>query len=76
MGDFLGKIKGGGYLKTRILAFFQIRKSAENPEISEIGRKMRCNQCRNETIATIAGMAGMAEIAKHNSCHKAVAFTF
>ena len=78
-GRFSGENQRGGYLKTRILAFFQIRKSAENPEISEIGRKMRCNQCRNETIATIAGMAGMAgmaEIAKHNSCHKAVAFTF
>ena len=62
-GRFSGENQRGGYLKTRILAFFQIRKSAENPEISEIGRKMRCNQCRNETIATIAGMAGMAGMA-------------
>jgi cytochrome c-type biogenesis protein CcmH/NrfF len=47
----------------RILMHLGIYESAENPEISEIGRKMRCNQCRNETIATIAGMAGMAGMA-------------
>ena len=33
---FGGKIKGGGPLKSRIIAIFQIRKSLENPEISEI----------------------------------------
>jgi len=34
---FAKKSKGGGPLKTRIFAIFEIRKSAENPENSKIG---------------------------------------